>query len=177
MSSADTAWFAIKVKSRHEKLVSESLKNKGYDEYLPLYVRRSESGKRNTQAHSLPLFPSYLFCRFNPRFRLPILTTRGVIRVVSYGQVPAEIDEKDIESVRALISSGVEFSPCPYIAAGDEVTIHGGPLDGVNGLMVKHNSGERAVISIHMIQRSLAVEIDLQWVRPRMAKSNLQLAS
>ena len=176
-SAAATAWFAIKVKSRHEKVVSELLKSKGYDEFLPLYLRRTMSGKRTLEAHSIPLFPSYLFCRFNPRWRLPILSTRGVVQIVKYGQVPAEIDERVVESVRALTASGIELSPHPYIGVGDEVTIHGGPLDGINGLMVKHKSGERIVVSIHMIQRSVALEIDLRYIRPRIAKSNLQLAS
>jgi transcriptional antiterminator NusG len=177
MSSAATAWFAIKVKSRHEKLVSEALKNKGFEQYLPLYVCRSQSGKRAPETHYLPLFPCYVFCRFNPRYRVPILTTRGVIPIVSYGHEPAEIDAKEIESVRAVTYSGVELSPCPYIAAGDEVTIHGGPLDGVNGLMMKHKSGGRVIISIHMIQRSVSVEVDLHRISPRMAKANLQRAS
>jgi transcriptional antiterminator NusG len=177
MSSAATAWFAIKVKSRHEKLVSEALKNKGYEQYLPLYAHRSQSGKRTPETHYLPLFPSYVFCRFNPRYRVPILTTRGVIQIVSYGPEPAEIDAEDIESIRAVTYSGVEISPCPYIAAGDEVTIRGGPLDGVDGLMVKHKSAGRVIISIHMIQRSVSVEVDLHRISPRMTKSNLQLAS
>jgi transcriptional antiterminator NusG len=171
-----TAWFAIRVKSRHEKSVSEALKDKGYEQYLPLSVCPPQSGKCTPETH-LPLFPSYVFCRFNPRYRVPILTTRGVIQIVSYGQEPAEIDAKDIESIRAVTYSGVELSSCPYMAEGDDVTIRGGPLDGVHGSIVKHKSGGRVVISIHLIQRSVCVEVDLHRISPPTDKSELQLPS
>jgi transcription antitermination factor NusG len=158
-------WYAIRVKSKYETVTSAGLAGKGYEPFLPLYTARRRWSDRVKQME-LPLFPGYVFCRFDVGTRLPVLTTPGVISVVGYGREPVAIDEGEIAAVRAIIASGLPAMPWPFLRTGNRVLIEEGPLAGVEGIVLAVKKQYRLIVSVTMLQRSMGVEIDRAWVRP-----------
>lgn len=158
-------WFAIKVKSRHEKTVARALRGKGYKEFLPLYRNSYRRGGR-IRSRELPLFPTYVFGRFDPSFRLPILTIPGVFSIVGIGNVPCPVEETEIQAIQALIASGLAVTPWSYIEAGDPVRIEMGPLTGLEGTLVRLKNECRLVVSVTLLRRSVSVEVDRECVQP-----------
>jgi transcription antitermination factor NusG len=156
---AQYPWFALQVRMRHESGVSEHLEGKGYEWFLPLYKARRRWSDRVKEIDS-PLFPGYLFCRFNPHNRLPILKTPGVTQIVGYNHVPVPVDEQEIQAIRTLIASGVPNFPCAYLEVGSKVRIEAGALRGLEGILMDQKGKRRLVLSITLLQRSVAVEID-----------------
>jgi transcription antitermination factor NusG len=152
-------WFAIQVRMRHEVGVADHLQGKGYEWFLPLYKARRRWSDRVKEVDS-PLFPGYLFCRFNPNDRLPILKTPGVTQIVGYNHVPVPVDEQEIAAIRRLVSSGVSNFPCAYLEVGGKVRIEAGALRGLEGILIDLKGKRRLVLSITLLQRSVAVEID-----------------
>ena len=162
----DHPWYAIRVKSRFAQLASATLRGKGYEEFLPLYRSRRRWSDRVKQL-DLPLFPGYLFCRLDVRGRLmPILTTPGVIGIVGAGKTPIPVDDEEVEAVRAILRSGLAALPCPFLRVGAKVYIEGGPLAGVEGIITNTEKVYRLIVSVSLLQRSVAVEIDREWARP-----------
>src|SRR5271156_3942302 len=152
-------WFALQVRTRHEAGVADQLSGQGYDRFLPLYKVRKRWSDRIKEVDA-PLFPGYLFCRFNPHDRLPILKTPGVIQIVGFQSGPAAVDESEIRSIQSLVAAGVPHQPWPFLAAGDRVRIESGPLLGLEGILTEVRSSYRFVLSVTLLQRSVAVEID-----------------
>jgi transcriptional antiterminator NusG len=153
-------WYGIRTRSNHEKVAALVLTGKGYDPYLPVYsLRRRRSDDVLTHSEH-PLFPGYVFCRFDAKRRLPILMTTGVISVVGFGKEPAAIPDDEIEAVKAVLRSGLPTEPCAYLREGQRVRVMTGSLDGVEGILVKKKNQFRMVVSVTMLQRSLSVEID-----------------
>jgi transcription antitermination factor NusG len=152
-------WFALQVRMRHEIGVADQLKGKGYEWFLPLYKARRHWSDRVKEVDS-PLFPGYLFCRLNPHDRLPILKTPGVTQIVGCNHVPVPVDEQEIEAIRRLIASGVPNVPCAYLEVGSKVRIEAGALRGLEGILTELKGKRRLVLSITLLQRSVAVEID-----------------
>jgi transcription antitermination factor NusG len=152
-------WFALQVRMRHETGVADHLQGKGYEWFLPLYKAQRRWSDRVKEVHS-PLFPGYLFCRFNPHDRLPILKTPGVTQIVGYSHVPVPVDEQEIQAIRRLVASGVSNFPCPYLEVGSKVRIEAGALRGLEGILMDLKGKRRLVLSITLLQRSVAVEID-----------------
>ena len=112
-------WFALLVKPRHDKAVSGALSSKGYETFLPLYKKRHRYATRLKESE-LPLFPGYVFCRFDPLARLPILITPGVIQVLGAGRMPIPVDESEIASLQLAIRSQGTLKPIPYLKQGNE---------------------------------------------------------
>jgi transcription antitermination factor NusG len=168
----DVRWYALRVKSRHEKCAAAILHNKGYQDFLPLCrVRRRWSDRRVEL--DLPLFPGYVFCRFNSHDRLPILTTPGLVHIVGIGNVPIPVDETEIAAIETIIKSGLAAEPWPYVKVGNIVRIEYGALEGLEGILLEIKKRHRLVVSITLLQRSVAVDIDRDWVtlvrsRPRL---------
>ena len=159
-------WYAIRVQSKFENLASTALRGKGYEEFLPLYRSRRRWSDRVKEL-DLPLFPGYLFCRFDVHDRLlPILTTSGVIAIVGAGKTPIPIADEEIATIRAVLGSGLAAQPCPFLNVGAGVYIERGPLAGIEGIVTNLNKKYRLVISVTLLQRSVAVEIDREWARP-----------
>jgi len=163
--SAKHPWFALRVKSRTEKMVSTIARNKGFEEFLPLYQCRRQWSDR-FKSVELPLFPGYVFCRLNPEFRLPLLTIPGVMSFVGIGRIPAPVDEAEIAAIQAAIGAGLLAEPYPFLEVGQRVRLAEGPLAGLEGLLVEIRKQQRLVVSVSMLRRSVAVEIDRNWVRP-----------
>lgn len=158
-AAARYPWFALQVRMRHECNVSDHLQGKGYEWFLPLYKARRRWSDRVKEVDS-PLFPGYLFCRFNPHDRLPIVKTPGVTQIVGYNHVPVPVDEQEIQAIRRLVASGVPNFPCAYLEVGSKVRIEAGALRGLEGILMDLKGKRRLVLSITLLQRSVAVEID-----------------
>ncbi|HXB70779.1 MAG TPA: transcription termination/antitermination NusG family protein [Candidatus Acidoferrales bacterium] len=157
--SADTPWFALYVKPRHEKNVACILRGKGYDEFVPLYDRRTPS--RTTE---LPLFPSYVFCRFDENRRLPVLNVPGVFSIVEFGGKLARVSEDEIAALKRVIAAGIARGPWPDLTPGAKVRIATGPLQGIEGVIVTHKNSTRLIVSVDLLKRSVAVELDRNWL-------------
>jgi transcription antitermination factor NusG len=164
----DTAWFAVQVKSTHEKRVASLLDQRGYEQFVPCFVDRRRWSDRIKEVEQ-PLFPGYVFCRFAPQARLGVLKTEGVYRIVSFGSEPAAIDEQEIAAIRHAVDSGLRLRPHPYLTAGQRVRIEGGPLQGVEGIVTDVRRRDRLVLSVNLLQRALSVDIDSAWVAPLSA--------
>lgn len=167
MSAAQTTdpWYAIRVRSKFERAVSAALSGKGYDQYLPLYRSRRKWSDRAKDL-DLPLFSGYLFCRVDVQVRLPILTTPGVIAIVGTGKVPVAIPDREIDAIQTLIRSGLHLQPWPQLVVGSRVVIEEGPLRGLEGVALDIKKKYRLFVSVPLLQRSVSVEIDREWVRP-----------
>ena len=158
-------WYAIHVQVKFAKVAAAVLREKGFEEFLPLYRARHQWSDRVKQV-DLPLFPGYLFCRVDiAEGLLPIVTTPGVLGIVSAGKYPVAISDPEIETVRAVVRSGLPVLPWPCLGAGSRVLIEHGPLAGVEGIVLDADKKYRLIVSVPLLQRSVAVEIEREWVR------------
>jgi transcription antitermination factor NusG len=162
--SQQLSWFALQVRARHETGVASFIESKGYELFLPLYKCRKQWSDRVKKVEA-PLFPGYLFCRFNPHDRLPIVSTAGVIQIVGYNRVPVPVDDSEIQAIQTLVASGLPNQPWPFLHVGDPVRIEGGPFKGLEGMLIEFKGSHRLVLSITLLHRSVAVEIDSASVR------------
>jgi len=158
-------WFALSTKRNREKSVAEILRGKGYQDFLPTYVSRRKWSDRYKDLE-FPLFPGYVFCRFDPRWRLPILTTPGVVMVVGNGRVPVPVEDSEIDALRAVVASRLRVEPWPYLSAGQRIRIEAGALTGLEGIFLEMRKSCRVVVSVELLQRSVAVEVDRSCIRP-----------
>lgn len=156
-------WFAVQVRPRSETAVAALLTGKGYDTFLPSYVRAGPRQNRETLSR-LPLFPGYVFCRFDPLVNALIVTTPGVVRIVGYGRQPAVIEEREIAALKTIVTSGVRAEPLSEAHPGDPVRITSGPLRGVEGLLVEMNKRRQFIVSVSILHRSALVELRREWV-------------
>ena len=138
------------------------LEYKGYDHLLPLYKRWCN----RTKCFELPLFPSYVFCRLDPYNRLPVLSVPGVFSIVGFGPTLVPVDSREIAAIQAIAGSGLETLPWPYLEAGQTVRIDRGSLRGLEGILIRTKTSHRLVVSVTLLQRSVAVEIERDWVTP-----------
>lgn len=136
----------------------------GYEHFQPTCIVRRRWSDRIKQTED-PLFPGYLFCRFDPLNRLPVLTAPGVIAIVSFGRTLLPVDEQEIEAIRKLVASGFPLYPSPFLRVGQRVRIEEGALAGLEGILMEVRNRHRVVASISLLQRSVGVEIDPQSLR------------
>jgi len=165
LESIPEQWFALRVKSRSEKVVSTIVRNKGFEAFLPVYEGRRRWSDR-LKSVELPLFPGYVFCRLNPRRRFPLLTIPGVLQFVGIGKIPVPIDDEEIIAIQSAVTSGLSAEPWPFLEAGQRVRLEDGPLAGMEGFLVEVRKRYRVVVSVTLLKRSVAVEIDSEWVAP-----------
>ncbi len=153
------AWYALRVKPNWEKRVAQQLRGKGYEGFLPAYrVRRRWSDR--WKELDVPLFPGYVFCRLSPQHQTPVLQTAGVILVVGFGGKPAPVRDEEIAALQRIVASGLEAGPWPYLQVGRKVRIEDGPLAGVEGILLEIRPRNKLVVSVTLLQRSVAVEVD-----------------
>jgi len=158
-------WFALRVRSKHERVTSLHLRKRGYQEFSPSYHEESQWSDRKKTTERF-LFPGYVFCRFDPHDRLPILTSPGVVGMVGFGDGPTAIPDREIEQVRSMVHSGLLVTPWPFLELGQTVRLENGPLRGLEGIVEEVKGHLRLVVSILLLQRSVSTEIDRSWVRP-----------
>jgi transcription antitermination factor NusG len=153
-------WYAIHTRSRHEKKVAEQLQDRGITTFLPLIRQRHRWSDRN-KTIQCALFPCYAFVRqIWPHNRLAVLQTPGVVGFVGIQGKGLPIPDKEIEDIRTLLAQNVRCALYPFLSVGQRVRVRGGCLDGVEGILVAKNSDRSLVVSINLIQRSVAVRID-----------------
>ena len=164
-ASATLPWYALQVRTRYERVVAEYLTGLDYEWFLPVCKDRKRWSDRTKQTEA-PLFPGYLFCRFDAQNRLPILKVPGVVQIVGYNRQPVSVDEVEIAAIQTLVASGVPNQPCSFAEIGDHVQIASGPLRGLQGILVESRGRQKFVLSVSLLQRSVAVEIDSMSVTP-----------
>lgn len=155
---SDQAWYALQVRSRWEKSTAEILASKGYETFVPCY--HAEARSKDMRARDTALFPGYAFCRFDVHDRLPILITPGVVAIVGNGRKPISVEDSEIENLQAAMISGVAAEPWPYLEVGQRVRIESGPLIGLEGLLTAIKGCRRVVLSVSLLRRSVALELD-----------------
>lgn len=156
-------WFAILARTGREKNATLLLENGGYECYLPI-IRFTRQWSDRVKEIEVPMFPGYLFCRLNPHHRLPVLMTPGVIQIVGVGKTPVPVEEEEIAAIQRVARSGIPTMPWPYLQVGHVARIENGPLRGLTGIVIKIKSGLKLVLSVSLLQRSVAVEIDRGWI-------------
>ena len=158
-------WYALRVRSRHENTVALHLQARGYESFLPVYRSQRRWSDRFKEIE-LPLFPGYVFCQFDPLNRLPILSVPGIVHVVGVGRTPIPVDETEIAALQAAVKSGLPRQPWPFVEIGHRVRVEHGPLRGVEGILLGFRGHHRLVLSVTLLQRSVAVQVDESWVLP-----------
>src|SRR5581483_3025862 len=165
LNSDIPAWFAIKVRSRQEKITAKVLSGKGFEVFLPLFRCKRRWSDRIKQV-DLPLFSTYLFCRFRLQEQISVLSTPGILQIVSHGKRPEPVEETEISRIRKMIHSGLALEPWRALAIGQAVRLEDGPLKGMTGTLIEVRGSDRLIVSVPLLQRSVAVEIDRQWAYP-----------
>lgn len=158
-ASSEPLWYAVTVKPRHEKTVAQHLRLRSIEEFLPLYQARHRWSDRS-QLVDLPLFTGYVFCRFGKAERLRVLNTPSITSIVGFAGNDAPVPESEIAAVRDLLVSGLPVEPWPYLRIGERVRIESGAMAGVEGILIREKSRLRVVVSVDLLQRSVAAEID-----------------
>jgi transcription antitermination factor NusG len=153
-------WYALFTRHQHEKSVAFSLSNKSHEVYLPLY-RSVRQWQDRAKELWLPLFPCYVFIREGMNRQLQILTTPGVINVVGTGGNPAIVPQAQLDAVRQIIESCFLVEAHPYLQCGDRVRVKAGSLMGLEGILTRKKGLARLVVSMEMLGRAAAVEIDV----------------
>ena len=152
-------WYALQIRPRFEKLAARHLNDKGYEGYLPIYTARRRWSDRVKEVE-VPLFPGYTFCKFDIQKKLPILVSPGVLSIVGTGKTPTALSDREIFSIQQLIASGLPCGPWPFVQVGQSVSVDRGPLAGLEGTVIEVKSSLRLILSLPLLQRSVAVEID-----------------
>lgn len=160
-------WYAVRTRSRHEKMVSEQLEKQGIESFLPL-MKRTHKWTDRTKEIELPVFSGYSFVRmvFSSAERLRVLKTHGVAGFVGMKNIGTAIPDSQIQDIRTLLASEIPFEERTFLRVGQRVRIRGGALDGVEGILSAHDEDQSLVVSVELIQRSLSVRIRGYEVEP-----------
>lgn len=169
------SWYAIYTRHHHEKTVARILTCKGFDTLLPLY-QTAHRWRDRTKVLSMPLFPCYVFLRGGLERRLDIMTTPGINALVSTAGQPAAIPTSEIDAIRRTVESGSRVEPHPFLKCGDWVRVKCGPLEGIQGILVRKKDLYRLILSVEMLGQAAAVEVDAFLVEPLNGKPRESVA-
>jgi transcription antitermination factor NusG len=158
-------WYALRTRSRHEKLVRDQLDKRGIEPLLPT-VKRLSQWKDRKKEIEIPLFAGYCFVRFAQHEKTPVQKIVGVVEIVGAGNRPEPIPEEEIDGLRRLMMSVLPYDPHPYLHEGMKVEVVRGPLQGVQGILLRKEKRHRLVMGIRLIQQAAAVEVDISDVAP-----------
>ena len=164
-SSSNTAWYALQVRSRKENYVASQISGKGFEYLLPTYKSFRQWSDRKKELEQ-PLFPGYLFCRFDFQDRRPLITIPGVLQILGNGRVGIPVSDDEISALRLAVSSGMPKQPWPYLQVGQRVCVNYGTLAGLEGILVNVKGNHRVVLSVTLLQRSVAMEVETSWLTP-----------
>jgi transcription termination/antitermination protein NusG len=153
-------WYAVRTRSRHEKLVARQLETQGIQAFLPLISKTNQWSDRRKQVE-LPLFSGYAFVRLNhsSNDRVRVLKTQGVVNFVGVQGAGVPIPDREIENISTLLASKVSYQERPFLQVGQRVRVCGGSLDGLEGILTAENNDRSVVISIGLIEKSLTVRV------------------
>jgi|SRR5579863_2531984 len=154
------SWYALWTRPRHEKFVRDRLTHQGIDPFLPVIYRISQWKDRKKKIEA-PLFPGYCFARFAWENRLAVLSLPGVVQIIGINGSPKAIPDHEIDAVRKLISTSLPYETCPYLHHGMRVRIIRGPLEGVEGVLLRRGERNRVILSVHLIQQAASIEVNL----------------
>jgi transcription termination/antitermination protein NusG len=157
ISSSNKPWNVLQVRDRFEKVVAMHLHSKGYQMCLP-FCHRCRLDR--TQQGDIPLFPGYIFCKFDAKDRLRLFMIPGVTAVMSFGEKPLAIPENEICALQNIIDSGLHYEPWLFLNVGQPARIKSGPLKGLDGILVEGRKNRRFIVPISLLRRSVAVEIE-----------------
>ena len=162
---SEMLWYAGYTASRHEKRVAEHFAQRGVEHFLPLYetIHRWNNGRHRVQ---LPLFPGYIFVRIALSDRRRVIEVPGLVRLVGFNSLPHPLPEADINRMKEALNKGVLAEPYPYLTVGTRVEIRNGPMQGMTGILLRRQNKCRVVISVDLIMRSMAVEVEASDVVP-----------
>lgn len=158
-------WYALRTRSRHEKLVRDQLAAQGVEPFLPL-IERARQWKDRRKLVAFPLFPGYCFARFPVSLRVAVLSTKGVVQVLGNPDGPIPVPDAEIEAVRRLVTSTLPYDPHPYLREGMQVEVIRGPLAGVRGILLRKGTRARLVMGVTLIHQAVSVELDALDVAP-----------
>lgn len=161
----DSHWYAVTVYPRHEKQVVRQLEGRGVRCFIPMY-RSLRRWKDRCKELDLVLFPGYAFVELELCSRLAVLTVSGVVRFVTFQGQPAAVCDREIQALRSSLDSGVSVLPHPYLQKGRRVRLVRGPLAGIEGILVRRKDRFRLVLSVDLIMKSVALEVDESEVEP-----------
>ncbi|MEO5926296.1 MAG: UpxY family transcription antiterminator [Bryobacteraceae bacterium] len=161
-------WYALTVRHQHERQTERVLQSQGWETLVPVYRSQRQWSDRVKQIE-LPLFAGYVFCRFALRDRVRVEDTPGVAQIVKFNGLAAPLEDREIAEIQAICASGARLSPWPYLKAGDRVRVERGPLRGLEGTLLRDGGDARLVVSVELLQRSIAAEIDPSMVVPLRA--------
>lgn len=159
------AWYAIYTRPHHEKSVAKQLAERRVEALVPT-CRRVRRWKDRKKEIWLPVFPGYVFVNMLLRDRYRVLQLPGVVRFVTFGGMPASVSEEDLQALRLAAESGATMEPHPYLKVGRRVEVCCGVLAGIRGMLVRKKGAHRLVLSLDLLQRSVAVEVDANDVTP-----------
>jgi transcription antitermination factor NusG len=162
-SDEGEAWYAVYTKHQHEKSATNVLTRKGFKVLLPLY-HTAHRWKDRMQIVALPVFPCYLFLHTSLQRKLEILQTPGVFWLVGHGGHASLVPDSDIESIRKIMQGGAHVEPHSYLKSGDRVRVLAGPMAGVEGILTRVKNRYRVVLSVDLLQKAVAVEVDVSSV-------------
>ena len=154
-------WYAVYTVVRHEKTVNSSLLEKSIDTFLPLREVASRWKDRRKSVR-FPLFPGYLFVNIHPQERYTVLNTRGVVKILGAGGNPIPVPVEQVDAVKRILESRLEYEPYYYFVPGKEALVVKGPFQGLRGRILERRSGYRLILSVDIIQRAVAVEVDVR---------------
>jgi len=159
-------WYAAYTRARHEKRVSKQFESRGVESFLPLYEKVHRWKNHQRVRVELPLFPGYVFVRIALRDRLQVLEMPSVVRLVGFNGRAASLPEAEIHAIRTCLSVGRSLKPHPYLQVGQHLRIINGPLRGLEGVLSRRKGKCRLVISVNLISRSVAVDVDHEDLEP-----------
>lgn len=168
-SAGTRRWYALYVRSRHEKVVENGLRCKGYPVFSPSYRAKRKRVDRIAEI-DVALFPGYVFCYFDSNRRLPILMTPGIIKIVGPGNRPEPVDDHEIASIRTIALSGRPVQPWPFLRSGQRIRLQAGPLMGAEGIFLRVKDEYHLVVSITLLQRAISVVIETDAVAPLLTR-------
>jgi transcription termination/antitermination protein NusG len=171
-----SAWHVVYTRHQHEKAISKILTLKGFETFLPLY-QEPRRWQDRVKMLFLPLFPCYVFLKGSLERRLDIITTPGILEFVSSAGRPASIPAVEIDAIRRGVESGAHVEPHPFLNRGEWVRVKSGPLDGIEGILVRKKNVYRLVLSVEMLGKAAAVEVDATQVERINDKSSCRRCS
>lgn len=158
-------WYAVHVRHQHERQAERLLKFQGWNTLSPMY-RSERRWSDRTKEIELPLFPGYVFCQFPTEDRIRVEATPGVLQIVKFHGDLAPVEEHEVAAIQALLVSSVRLAPWPFLKIGDRVRVERGPLRGLEGTLLRSAEGTRLIVSVQLLQRSVAAEVDPDAVTP-----------
>jgi transcription antitermination factor NusG len=165
LSAMAECWYAAYTRANHEKSVAEQLRQRSVEHFLPCYdsVRRWKDRKVCLQ---MPLFPGYIFVRIALRDQMRVREIPSVANLVGINGTPSALSDEEICAMRTGFAQGISVQPHPYLTIGRRVRVVSGPLAGFQGILIKRKNRTRFVLSLELIMRSVAVEIDPSELQP-----------